>query len=130
LGLKQWRHTRHLRHALATVTEVEARQDAQGNIFYFPHFRFRLSNEDIVQAVAARGVDDPSGFSDREKVRVAFLPGDPQGAVLAPLGHIYRWAIGFGIAGTALFDIGGVLWIRKRQRETGLELQQRLNNRN
>lgn len=105
-----------MQHALGTVTEMEARQDAQGDISYFPHVRFRLPDDRIVQIVAANGVSS-SAFNDRENVRVAYPAGDPENAVIAPTTYVYKAAIGFGIAGTVLFDLGALLWAKRRQRQ-------------
>jgi hypothetical protein len=113
--LHEWMGVRSLQRAMGTVTEVEERQDAQGNVDYFAHFRFRLQDESIVQAVSRR----PSGssYSERERVPVLYRADDPQDAVLAPVSRVYRAAIWFGVAGTVLFDIGAAMWIKRRQRE-------------
>lgn len=114
-GLREWMASRPFRHATGTITEMEARQDAQGNVAYFPHFRFRLPDDQLIQIVSARGVD-LSAFSDREKVRLAYRTGDPQGAVIAPLASVYAVAMWLGIAGTVLFDLGAVVWVGRRKR--------------
>lgn len=123
--LHEWRQSRSFQHATATITEMEARQDAKGNIHYFAHFRFRLPDDQIVQVVSTQPRSD-SSFDDRETVPVEFRAGDPAGAVLAPAGHVYRAAIIFGIVGTVLFDIGAVMWIKRRQREMLLRPKPRL----
>ncbi|HEX4156733.1 MAG TPA: DUF3592 domain-containing protein [Acidobacteriaceae bacterium] len=114
-GLREWIASRPFQHATGTITEMEARQDAQGNVAYFPHFRFRLPDDQLIQIVSAKGVD-LSTFSDRERVRLAYRAGDPQGAVIAPLASVYAVAMWLGITGTVLFDLGAVLWVRRRQR--------------
>lgn len=114
--LPRWLWSRSMQHATGTVTETEARQDAQGNVAYFPHFRFRLPDEQLVQVVSAKGGDD-SSFNAGEVVPVAYKAGDPQGAVLAPAKQVYRTAIALSITGVVLLDIGAGLWIKRRRRE-------------
>jgi len=114
--LPRWLWSRSMQHATGTVTETEARQDVQGNVAYFPHFRFRLPDGEIVQVVSAKGGDE-STFSADEVVPVVYKAGDPQGAELAPAKQVYRTAIALAITGTVLLDIGAGLWIKRRRRE-------------
>ena len=112
----EFRWSRSADHATATVTEMEARQDAQGQVFYYPHLRFRLPGGEIVQSVSPIG-GAPDAFSVGEQVPVKYDSADPQDAAIATKGTVYRMAIILGVLGTVLFDLGAVLWIVRRRRE-------------
>ena len=113
----EWRWSHSAEHATATVTEMEARQDAQGQVFYYPHFRFRLPGGEIVQVVSSIG-RKPDAFSAGEQVPVMYHAADPQQAAIATKGHVYAVAIILGVLGAVLFDLGAVLWIVRRRRQT------------
>lgn len=114
--MPKWLWSRSMQHAKATVTQMEARQDAQGNVAYFAHFRFRLPDDELVEVVSAKG-SNPPAFSDRQVVPAVYKAGDPRGAVLAPTKQVYKTAIAFGVTGTILFDIGAIVWVKQRQRQ-------------
>jgi Protein of unknown function (DUF3592) len=116
---REWARSRSFEHATATVTEMESRQDAQGNVAYFPHVRFRLPNGEIVQVVSAAGGDD-SAFGVGEVVPVAYRAGDPRGASIATKWRVYSVAIVLGILGTVVFDLGAVLWIMRKRGRLGV----------
>lgn len=112
----EWRWSRSAQHATATITEMEARQDAQGEVFYYPHLRFRLPGGEIVQVVSSIG-RAADAFSAGEQVPVMYHTADPQQAAIATKAHVYAVAIILGVVGIVLFDFGAVLWIVRRRRE-------------
>lgn len=115
-----WVHERRWKfsaeQATGTVTEMEARQAADGTVAYYPHVRFRLPGGEIVQVIAPKG-GSADAFSDGEQVPVRYYAADPQRALIAPITQVYGVAITFGVVGTLLFDLGAVLWILRRRRE-------------
>jgi hypothetical protein len=112
---RRWSHAEN--HAVATVTELDAQLDAHGNVNYFPHFRFRRPNNELVQVSATRG-SNPAAFSAGQKVTVRYIAGDPQDATIMPsTGKIYEPAILLGIVGVVMFDAGAVLWAIDKRRE-------------
>jgi hypothetical protein len=112
---RRWSHAEN--HATATVIELDARLDAQGEVNYFPHFRFWLPNHELVQVNAATG-SHPAAFSAGQRVTVRYTANDPQDATIMPsTGQIYEAAIVLGIAGVVMFDAGAVLWALDKRRE-------------
>lgn len=95
---------------------MEARQAADGTVAYFPHFRFRLPGGEMVQVVSPTG-READAFTTGQQVPVRYRASDPHDAAIATRGQVYAVAIVQGVLGTALFDVGAVLWIVRRRRE-------------
>ena len=112
-GSSWWRN-RALLHATATVTENVAAFAPGGGVIYRPRLRFRTPDGDNVQVLAAKGKDEPE-FAAGTSLAVAWPTGDPQGAVIATVGRMYRVAISLAILGTVLFDLGWILRLRSRR---------------
>jgi hypothetical protein len=89
--------------------------DTQGEVNYFPHFRFRDGAGHVVQAVSAVG-SNPADFAAGEQVPVLYPAGEPARAEIATTGRVYFWAIALGLPGTLLFDAGVLLGILRRWR--------------
>lgn len=113
--LHEWRWSHAAKHAMGTVTEMEARQDDQGQIIYYPHFRFALPDGQIMHSVGIAGAQD--AFSAGQQVPVIYLAADPGRASIATTRQIFGLSIGLAVIGTVLFDLGAVLWIILRRRQ-------------
>jgi hypothetical protein len=114
-AVRSWNFARTRVRAVATITENVSGFAKEGGVVYTPRFRFRLPNGELVTVQAANGADDIE-FPAGENVPVLYRAGDPQGAVLATVWLAYKSAIGFGVLGVALFDLGWALRVRLRRR--------------
>ena len=114
-AVRSWNFARTRMRTMATITENVSRFAKEGGVVYTPRFRFRLPSGELVTVQAANGADDID-FPAGENVPVLYRAGDPQGAVLATVWLAYKSAIGFGVLGVALFDLGWVLRGRVRRR--------------
>ena len=114
-AVRSWNFARTRVRAVATITENVSGFAKEGGVVYTPRFRFRLPDGELVTVQAANGADDIE-FPAGENVPVLYRAGDPQGAVLATVWLAYKSAIGFGVLGVALFDLGWALRVRLRRR--------------
>jgi Protein of unknown function (DUF3592) len=114
-AVRSWNFARTRMRAVATITENVSGFAKEGGVVYTPRFRFRLPDGELVTVQAANGADDIE-FPAGENVPVLYRAGDPQGAVLATVWLAYKSAIGFGVLGVALFDLGWALRVRLRRR--------------
>lgn len=124
-AIPEYLFSRAHEHALATVTEVETQADAAGNLSYIPHFRFRLPSGEVAQ-VNGRRTHSENDFKPRQTVPVMYPQGHPDAAVLATIPRVYPWGVKLGMSGIVIFDIGCVLWVARRKRES--RLRQALRN--
>jgi hypothetical protein len=112
-------------HATATITEDTAQQDAQGNVNYFPHFRFRLPDGEIVQVVSKKGSGSPA-FDAGDVVPARYSAKDPEDATIETIWRVYTASIVLGVLGTILFDMGaGYFAWRKRRIRRGPKVRVR-----
>ena len=114
-AVRSWNFARTRVRAVATITENVSGFAKEGGVVYTPRFRFRLPDGELVTVQAANGADDIE-FPAGENVPVLYRADDPQGAVLATVWLAYKSAIGFGVLGVALFDLGWALRVRLRRR--------------
>jgi hypothetical protein len=114
-AVHSWNFARTRVRTIATITENVSGFAKEGGVVYTPRFRFRLPDGELVTVQAANGADDIE-FPAGENVPVLYRAGDPQGAVLATVWLAYKSAIGFGVLGVALFDLGWALRVRLRRR--------------
>lgn len=114
-AVQSWNFARTRVRTIATITENVSGFAKEGGVVYTPRFRFRLPDGELVTVQAANGADDIE-FPAGENVPVLYRAGDPQGAVLATVWLAYKSAIGFGVLGVALFDLGWALRVRLRRR--------------
>ena len=114
-AVQSWNFARTRVRTIATITENVSGFAKEGGVVYTPRFRFRLPSGELVTVQAASGSEDVE-FPAGETVPVLYRAGDPQGAVLATVWLTYKSAIGFGVLGVALFDLGWALRVRLRRR--------------
>ena len=114
-GLHEWHWSHAAHHATGVITEMEARQDDQGQVIYYPHFRFQLPDGQIMQSVGIAGAQDD--FAPGQKVPVIYRADDPERASIATTRQIFGLSIALAVIGTVIFDIGAVLWVVLKRRE-------------
>lgn len=119
-ALHSWNFARTRMRATATITENISRFAKGGGVLYTPRFRFRLPSGELVTAQAADGAEEVE-FPAGDTVPVLYRAGDPQDAIIATTWRAYRGAIAWGVLGVVLFDLGWVLRLMSRVKDTVVE---------
>jgi hypothetical protein len=114
-GVRSWMFTRVRVRAVATITENVPGFAKEGGVVYFPRFRFRAENGELVTVMAGSDSREIE-FAAGEVVPVLYLAGDPQGAVIATAWRAYHAAIVLALWGVALFDLGWALRVMMGRR--------------
>lgn len=112
--LHEWRWSHAAQHASGVITEMEARQDDQGQVLYYPHFRFRLPDGQVMHSVGIAGAQDD--FTPGQQVPVIYRAADPGRASIATTRQIFGLSIALAVIGTVIFDMGAVLWVILKRR--------------
>ena len=114
-AVHSWNFARTRVRATATITENVSGFAKEGGGKYTPRFRFRLPDGRLVTVQAADG-SDTIEFAAGDTVPVLYRAGEPQGAIIATVWRAYEGAIGFGVLGVVLFDVGWALRVMLRRR--------------
>ena len=114
-GLPQWRFAHSGVRVPATIVENVPNFIKGGGIDYYPRFRFRDAQGNLIQVLSPKGSDDPE-FIPGDTIPAIYPQGNPQGAIIVSTWRTYHVAILLGIFGIALFDLGLVLGRLRLQR--------------
>ena len=114
-GIPKWRFAHSGVRVTATIVENVPNFVPGGGIHYYPRFRFRDTNGNLIQILSPQGSDDAE-FTPGDTVPAIYPPGNPQAAVIVSIWRTYHVAILLGIFGIALFDLGLVLGRLRLQR--------------